>query len=197
MPGPSATVTKNQVLFGPAQLWYDLASQAVEPLDSAIGTPLGGTWVDAGGTDGGVTVTTNQSFFNVRVDQVPDVLKRGMTERDVMIATSLAEGTLENLAIAQNHDPADIQDIVGPPAARKFELEAGQDAMRLVDLMIVLDGWAPGATSKMRRIIVRQCNSVENIASPYRKDGVWLIPVTFTALYIDSVTSPVAYVDEV
>jgi len=44
--------------------------------------------------------------------------------------------------------------------------------------------------------VARRVNSVEPVGSSFVKDGVTLIPVTFTALYIDNVTSPVLWKDE-
>lgn len=198
MSGPNATVTRTNVLAGPGQLWYDTFAQAVEPADTDIGSPLGDTWVDAGATDGGMTVTVNQNFFSMMVDQVPDSLGERLTDRSITVATNIAEGTLEALAIALNHDPATAitEDTATTPAWKKLDLEAGQDAMRPVELAIVVDGWAPGDAQLMRRVVLRRVNSVENVGSAWQKDGLYLIPVTFKALYVDSVTSPVSWTDE-
>lgn len=198
MSGPNATVTQTNVLAGPGQIWYDLADAAVFPADTDVGTPLTGTWVDAGATDGGLTITVNQSFFSMMVDQVPDSLGERLTDRSVVAATNLAEGTLENLAIALNHDPATAvtTDPGTVPVWKKFELEAGQDAMRPVELAIVVDGWAPGDAQLRRRVILRRVNSIENVGSAWQKDGLYLIPASFKALYVDSTTSPVDWVDE-
>lgn len=195
MAGPSSTVTRTNVLAGPGQLWYGVYPTATFPADTAVnlGVAASAGWTDAGGTDGGLTVTTNQSFFDKRVDQIPDSLGKVMTERAVQVSTSLAEGTLENLALALNVDPADITSGAG---FKKLSLVPGQAAMIPDEFSVIVDGWAPG-TAKRRRALIRRVNSIENVESAYQKDGLWLIPVTFEALYVDSVTSPVAWVDEV
>jgi hypothetical protein len=195
MAGPSTTVTRTNLLAGPGQLWWDLAESATMPLDSEIGQPLAGTWNEAGATNGGLNTQVQQTMFALEIDQSPDPVGHRLQSRQIQVATSLAEATLDNLAVALNHDPAGIQDLVGPPAARKFELEVGEDAMFPVELAIVVDGWAPG-TGKMRRVATRRCNSVEQVASAYQKDGQYLIPVTFTALFVDNVTSPISWTDE-
>jgi hypothetical protein len=196
MAGPKTTITKTQILAGPGKLYWDLAESATLPTDSEIGAPLSGTWKEAGATQGGLTITVQQSFFEIMVDQSPDPVAYRMTERRVQVATQMAEATLENLAVALNHDPATaIADIAGPPASRELTLEAGEDAFIPVELAIVVDGYAPGG-NKMRRFVARRVNSVEPVGSSFVKDGVTLIPVTFTALYIDNVTSPVLWKDE-
>jgi hypothetical protein len=195
MAGPSTTITVTDILIGPAQLWWGLFP--LEPADADIGDPLGAGFTDAGATSGGLTQTVAQTFFEAEVDQAVDAVARRLISRRITLATSMAEATLENLAIGLNHDPATaVTTIVGPPAAKKLELLVGQDAMRLTDLVIVMDGFAPGATPKMRRAIIRKCNSVESVGKAHQKDGTTLIPVTFGALYVDATTSPVAWLDE-
>lgn len=198
MSGPNATVTRTNVLSGPGQIWYDTFAAAVEPADADVGSPLTGTWVDAGATDGGLTITVNQSFFSMMVDQVPDSLGERLTDRSVTVATNFAEGTLEAMAVALNNDPAVAvtEDPTVPPVFKSFEAEAGQDAMRPTELAIVVDGWAPGDAQLRRRVILRRVNSIENVGSAFTKDGLFLIPVTFKALYVDSTTPPWKVVDE-
>lgn len=194
MSGPSTTVNRENVLAGPGQLWRAIFSTSlVYPADTDIASPPGAGWTDVGGTSEGLTVTVNQTFFSKTVDQVADSLGEHLTERSVVAATSLAEGTLENLAFALNHDPALA--VTTGAGFKKLELEAGQDAMRPVELAVIIDGWAPGGFKK-RRVTVRRVNSMEAVGSAYQKDGQFFIPVSFRALYVDAVTSPVAYVDE-
>jgi hypothetical protein len=196
MSGPRATVTRTNVLAGPAQLWHGQFGIATLPDDADVADPLleADGWTDAGATDGGATQTVNQSFFAMRVDQVPDALGQRLTERDVQIATSLAEGTLRNLATALNHDPDEY--ITSGVGFQKLTLKAGQDAFLPDELSIILDGWAPGG-AKRRRVLLHRCVSIENVESAYQKDGLWLYPVTFNALYVDAQTSPVEWIDEV
>jgi hypothetical protein len=196
MAGPSTTITTTDILIGPGQLWWGLFP--LEPADADIGTPPGAGFADAGATSGGLTQTVAQTFFEAEVDQAVDAVARRLINRRITLATSMAEATLEKLAIALNHDPATaVETIVGPPAAKKLELLVGQDAMRLTDLVIVVDGFAPSdGAAKMRRTIIRKCNSIESVGKAYQKDATTLIPVTFGALYVDATTSPVAWLDE-
>jgi hypothetical protein len=191
MSGPSATVTKANVLAGPGALYWGLQA-ATNPADTAVNvTPQASAgWTDAGATDGGLTVTWNQSFFEKRVDQVADVVGRVLTERDVQIQTNLAEGTLENLALALNNTTAS-----SGSGYKKLALIPGQAAMIITPIKVIVDGWAPG-TNKRRRFLARSVTSIGNVESSYKKDGMFFVPVTFSAEYVDPTTSPVDTIDE-
>lgn len=200
MSTPSAVVTKENVLAGPAAMYVGTlnASGAVvgAPAASAVNAvPAASAWRDVGGTSGGLQVITNQSFFVMRVDQLPDAVGRRMTERDVLIRTSMAEGTLLNLALAMNVPPSEITSGTG---FEQYELPFGQSAMFPHEVPILFDGWAPvdGNVARRRRVIARRVISIENIEAGYTKDGLFLIPVTFGAMFVDNSTSPVVYTDE-
>lgn len=201
MSTPNAVVTRENVLAGPAAMYTGTlnASGAVigAPAASAVNTaPAPSAWRDAGATSGGLQIITNQSFFVMRVDQVPDSLGRRLIERDVLLRTSMAEATLENLAIAMNVDLEEIDEGTG---YKQFELPYGQPAMFPYEIPVLVDGWAPvdANTARRRRVIGRRCVSIENIEKGYTKDGLFLIPVTFGCMYVDNNTSPVVYTDEV
>lgn len=200
MSTPAAVITRENVLAGPAAGYVGTlnASGAVigAPAASAVNlAPAASAWTDIGGTDGGVTVLTNQSFFVMRVDQVPDPLGRRLIERDVQIKTNMAEGTLENFATAMNVAPSAITSAAG---YKQYELPFGQPAMFPYEYPVLFDGWAPvdGNVARRRRFIGRRVISIDNIESAYKKDGLWLIPVTFGAMYVDNSTSPFVYTDE-
>jgi len=196
MSGPRAVVDRETILAGPAQLWRGRYGISTLPDPEDVAHPLleADGWHDCGATDGGVTLTNNQSFFRMSVDQVADAVGQRLTERDTQVSTSLAQGTLANLAIALNHDPDEF--ITEGAGYRRFTMKAGQDAFLPDELSIVLDGWAPGGNMR-RRVVLYRCISIENVESAYQKDGLWLYPVVFNAMFVDSETSPVEYVDEV
>jgi hypothetical protein len=190
MAGPSATVTRTNILAGPGAI-YSGAVGAVEPTDAAVNTtPQASAWTDAGATDDGLTITVNQEFFEIEIDQVADVVGRRLTGRSVQVSTNLAEGTLENLALAVNDSvPA------SGSGYKSLSLVPGQAAMVPTERAILVDGWAPG-TNKRRRLIARRVLSIENVESAYKKDDKYMIPVTFGAHYVDATTSPVKWIDE-
>lgn len=189
----STTVTKTNVLAGAGSMFVGLAANVVWPLDAEINTSptFSGGWSEAGATSGGLTTTVTQTMFAKRVDQVPDILGHVVTERSIVAATSFAEATLRNMAYAVNASmPAS-----GTGYSGKLSLTPGQPAIFPVDLAVIIDGYAPGIQKK-RRFIGRIVNSVEAVAYAQTKDNLSLIPVTFSCLYVDSVTSPCTWIDE-
>lgn len=191
MSGPSATVTRTNILQGPGA-FYSGAVGAVEPTDAAVNTtPQASAWTDAGATDGGLSITVNQDFSEITVDQVADVVGRRLIGRNVTVATNLAEGTLENLALSVNDTTS-----ASGAGYKSISLIPGQAAMVPTERAAMVDGWAPGA-NKRRRFIARRVVSIEAVETAYQKDGKFMIPVTFAAHYVDATTSPVKWVDEV
>lgn len=67
------------------------------PADSAWSTPWGGSWVDKGYTDGGLRFNVSATFGDVHVDQSIDTVLIVPTGRDVRLAATLAEFTMQNM----------------------------------------------------------------------------------------------------
>lgn len=198
MAGPNATITPTELLAGPAAMYISAIDWAIgmEPSDTVVnGSPAASAWTDVGGTDGGLTITVNQSYFAMRVDQVPDVLGYRLTERSVTAATNLAQPTLEKLAMILNESPSASAISTGS-GYKKYEMTPGQSVMFPAERAILIDGWAPG-TAKKRRVILRRVTSIENVGSAMNKGALTVFPVTWGAMYVDNTTSPVKWVDEV
>jgi hypothetical protein len=195
MAGPSATITKGNILAGPGALYVaDDVSTVVYPADAAvnIAPAASGGWRDCGATSGGVKATVNLSYFNMTVDQVPDHVGRRLTERVAVAATSLAEATLTNYRTALNESYAASGSGAG---YTKQGVTPGQPSIFVGERAVILDGYAPG-TNKRRRILIRRCTTTANVEMAYVKDGITLIPVEFSSLFVDSSTSPFDVIDE-
>lgn len=193
MSTPTTTITRTEVLAGPAQIFVGLADNVVWPLPAEINSSptLSGGWRDVGATSGGTTTTVTQTMFQMVVDQVPDVLGNRLTTRAVAVATSLAQASLDNIAVAVNASAP----VSGTGFSKRLDLTPGQAAVFPVDLAVIIDGYAPGVNKK-RRFLIRRCNSVEAVAIGQLKDGLTIVPVTFSALYVDATTSPTTWIDE-
>jgi len=191
MAGPSATVTATAVLAGPGQIFTG-AFGAAEPADTAVNSaPAASAWTDCGSTNDGLMVTVNMDFFELEVDQVPDVVGRRLTKRDAQVSTNLAEGTLANLALTLN----DSTSATGAGFA-SLTPAFGQSAMFPTSKAVIVDGWAPTTTTaKTRRFIARKVMSISNVETAYKKDGQYLLPVTFGAMYVDASTAPFKWID--
>lgn len=180
--------TVSNLVQGPATL-YRAVFGAAEPLDTAIAAvPAVGVWADLGGTDGGATLTIDQTYNELVVDQVVDIPEQRLVKRVVDLTVALAEPTLENLAAAMN--------ITGPvTGAGVKSLEPTDDVSSTQPTYsaYLLDGWAPGGFR--RRIVMRKCLQVDKVGMSYKKDGQTLVPAKFVAHYISASIKPVRILD--
>lgn len=194
MAGPSATVTRANIVAGPAVIYAGIFGQVTIPADADVNVApaASGGWRDMGGTDGALTVAVAQTFFTGRVQQVPDAVLRRLTERDVTAKVNLAEATLANFRAVTNESQAGSGQGSG---YSKQILTAGTAAIFPVEQSIIVDGWAPG-TNKRRRCILKRVTSIENVEEAVDKGGMRMYPVTFGSMFIDTNTSPYDVIDE-
>lgn len=175
---------------GPGTL-YRGAVSATEPLDTAMNlAPTEPDWSDVGGTMDGVTLTINQEYSELNVDQVVDVPGRRISKRDMTIGTNMAEPTLENLAFCLNQgtisEGAGFKAIVPPN-----DTSATQPTYSA----LIFDGFA--ANSLRRRVIVRRALSTNNVEFAYKKDAQTVFTATFSAHFVSSTIPAFKIVDEV
>lgn len=179
-----------EVLQGPAILYIG-ATTATLPLDTAVNSsPQASAFTEVGATDGGVTITVEREFAELTVDQVPETVGRRLTAQNVMVATSIAQATLDNLAYALNDSTASTGS-----GYSKLVPAYSTTAMFPTYRTILVDGWAPG-TNKRRRLVCRRVLSVEAIEGAYGKEDKFMIPVTWATHYVDDSTEPWYVVDE-
>ena len=185
----SADVTN--LLSGPGVL-YRAAFPAAEPADTAVGSPPSAlVWTDCGGTMDGVTITINQEFFEIEIDQTVDVAGRRLTKRDVQLSTNLAEATLENLAFMTN---AGAQITTGT-GFKALEPANDNSATQLSYSALLFDGFAPG-DGKNRRVIARRMLSTDNVEFAYKKGELTVLTATFSAHFVSNSIAPYKIIDE-
>jgi hypothetical protein len=183
------SVTATNLILGPGTL-YTGAFGAVEPLDAAVNAaPAASAWTDVGGTMGGVTLTVNQSFTELEVDQIVDVPGRRLTKRDLQIKTSMAEPTLANFSLALNGGTA-----ASGANWSSYEPSNVTSATQPTYIAALVDGYAPGGFR--RRVIVRKVLSIDNVAEDMKKDGQSVYTVIFAAHYVSSAIAPFHVVDQ-
>lgn len=175
------TVTSTNLIQGPATLYHAPFGTA-EPL--TVATVPAAAWVDLGGTSDGVELSITDEFSVLSVDQIVYEVARRRTSRVVTIKTQLAEATLDNLARAINNTA---------PAAGALTADDGLAAFSPPYSAVLLDGIAPGGFR--RRIIVRKVLGTDGAASSYKKDGMTLIPVTFTGHWVSASIAPFLITD--
>lgn len=186
-----------QVIQGAGRLYTGVFSltAANEPGLSAINVvPQSSAWTYSGFTSDGITVTIGQTFSEMRVDQLADRVGTKLITRELQVKANLAEATLANLTLGLNGGTITT-------AASNSYYEPTYDGSELQPLYIavIFDGYAPSSSaglSKRRRFLLRKSISTENVESSYKKDGLTLVPVTFTTHYVSDTVAPFRIVDE-
>lgn len=182
------SVTVTNLIQGPGTLYYGTFGQA-EPADSEINnTPAASGWTDVGGTNDGVTLKIDQTWDELKVDQVVEVVGRRLTKREATVETFLAEPTLELLAVSSNFSAPSTG------AGYKY-LEPGNDtsATQPIYRTFLVDGFAPGGFR--RRFFLRRGLNPESVELAYKKDAQTFIKVGIAAHYVSASVKPFRIVD--
>jgi hypothetical protein len=166
-------VVATNTLQGPVTIYHG-AFGATEPTDAETAPGVG--WTDLGGTTDGATLTLGQTYSNMVVDQVAMPVGSRLTEQMTTVATNLAEATLANLRRVLNQATS---------AATTLEF-GGEDIVNADPgySAILLKGSAPGGAPRLW--IVRRTLATESVGIPFQKDGMTVLPVTWTAYYVSS-----------
>lgn len=180
-------VSATNLIQGAADIYVG-AFGVTEPADTALNTTPGAGWTDLGGTDGGVKLTVEQKYSELAVDQIVDRLARRLVSRDIMVETSLAEPTLENLKVVLNAGT-----ITTGTGTKAFEPAYASSATQPAYQAALFDGYAPGGFR--RRVIVRKVLSTDKASLAYDKDKQTFVPVTFAAHYVTASIAPMKIVD--
>lgn len=175
------SVTSSNLIQGPAAIfWAPFGS--TEPLD--IDTAPAAPWIDLGGTQDGIELTIADEYSELGVDQLIYTPERRRVSRALTIKTTLAEATLDNLARAINNTA---------PVGGVLELDDGLAAFKPAYGAILLDGIAPGGVR--RRAILRKTLGTDSVGTSYKKDGMTLIPVTWSGHWVSASIRPLAVED--
>lgn len=92
----------------------------------AVNETPGASWRDLGDTQDGVKVKLGEKINEVTVDQETAPIKATRSEESLIIETSLAEATLENLADVLGQTVTDTPAASGTIGTRKVRLYRGQ-----------------------------------------------------------------------
>jgi hypothetical protein len=184
-------VTVSNLILGPANLYVG-AFGAAEPTSAQVNTlPPVSAWTDLGATQDGVTLTINQDFTELEVDQVVDIPGRRLTKRELVVKTNLAEATLANLALLMNNQSTLVTAAATNVLTPAFDTSATQPTYNA----LIIDGWA--ANGKVRRVIARRVLSVDNPEFSYKKDGQAVFTVSWSAHYVSPAIAPFVVYDQI
>ncbi len=142
---------------------------------------------NVGYTNNGLQVTYNPSYGSVTVDQLLDTAKLFKESMEVMIATEMAEGTLENvLAVFGQRSNTLNSTGTGLTAEDKLGIEAGALGAAPTERQLVAVGQAPtsgAGVSKAERVYyARRVLSVQQSQFSLARNAASTFPVTFRLL---------------
>ena len=108
---------------------------------------------DVGATQGGLEISWEPDMVDIEIDQYGDAAKVIQSKVKVMVKTTLAEGTLNNLATAWSYDNAtggaDIK--VNNDGANTHTLLFGSQSVYPFEYAIQVTGYAPGSTASVTK----------------------------------------------
>jgi hypothetical protein len=124
-----------------------------------------------GYTVDGVNMTTRSSFADIKVEENEGTLIRKLIDQEVQVTLNVAEGALANLAAA----------IPGCDLTGATLTVGGSD---LQEHRLTLKGLNPAGYARV--IVLTLVNPTGEVATPYKKGDVSVVPMTFSALVDDS-----------
>ena len=160
---------------------------------STPSTSKGAFYRNVGYTNNGLQVTYNPSYGSVTVDQLLDTAKLFKESMEVMIATEMAEGTLENILAVFGQGTSTLANSgTGAAAKSTLGLEAGALGAAPNERQLVAVGAAPqGGTAASdgtlgliaeRVYYARRVLSVQQSQFSLARNAASTFPVTFRLL---------------
>jgi len=150
---------------------------------------------NVGFTNNGLQITYNPTFDSVTVDQLLDTAKLFKSAMEVMIATEMSEGTLENVLVVfgQPDDPTNNTAIsqnntiisTGTGTSKKDTLGVAAGALGIAptERQLIAVGQAPSTAGRAERVYyARRVLSVQQSAFTLARSAPTTFPVTFRLL---------------
>jgi len=157
----------------------DTATAATGAVAPALDTK-GAFYRNVGYTNNGLQVTYNPSYGSVTVDQLLDSAKLFKETMEVMIATEMAEGTLENVLAVFGQASSTLTD-----SGKKLGLAGGALGEAPTERQLIAVGQAPTSESdpKTERVYyARRVLSVQQSQFSLARNAASTFPVTFRLL---------------
>jgi len=157
------------------------------PYANTLNATDGSKFRNVGYTNNGLQITYNPSYGSVTVDQLLDTAKLFKESMEVMIATEMAEGTLENtLAVFGQGSSTLTSGGTGNTATQTLGLEAGSLGVAPTERQLIAVGQAPtaatGVVSAERVYYARRVLSVQQSQFSLARNAATTFPVTFRLL---------------
>jgi hypothetical protein len=175
-PGTAKTGSEGTNRVVPA---YNTAKSYTETLNSVDVAPgtNGAAYRNVGYTNNGLQITYNPSYGSVTVDQLLDTAKLFKESMEVMIATEMSEGTLENTLVVFGQKKSTLANNV-------LGIEAGALGSAPTERQLIAVGQAPTTSSpnSERVYYARRVLSVQQSQFSLARNAATTFPVTFRLL---------------
>jgi hypothetical protein len=174
-PGIAKTATAGKKDGVPA---FSSSNSYRTTLDAAQ-TVTDNAYRNVGYTNNGLQITYNPTYDSVTVDQLLDTAKLFKSAMEVMIATEMAEGTLENVLVVFGQGQSTLTN-----SGATLGLEAGALGIAPTERQLIAIGQAPTTTSanSERIYYARRVLSVQQSQFSLARNTPTSFPVTFRLL---------------
>ena len=157
---------------------YESSKSYTDTLNAIDITSASDKYRNVGYTNNGLQITYNPSYGSVTVDQLLDTAKLFKESMEVMIATEMAEGTLENTLVVFGQKKSTL-------SGTTLGIEAGALGVQPTERQLIAVGQAPTtqASSKTERVYyARRVLSVQQSQFSLARNAATTFPVTFRLL---------------
>jgi hypothetical protein len=144
---------------------------------------------DVGATQGGLEISWEPDMVDIEIDQYGDAAKVIQSKVKVMVKTTLAEGTLNNLATAWSYDNtdegADIQSNLAGSGANTKTFLFGSQSVYPFEYALQVTGNAPGSTAsvtKTRKFNTKRAVSMTTSMISMKRAEATVFEVSFRIL---------------
>ena len=175
--------TPTNVFGGPVEVFVGPVG-ATEPSADTLDT-LDVAWKPTGFTTGGVRQNVSAEYATYEVDQVTMPVGHRIRSRSITVATTLAEATLDNMALAQAQAASQV---TTSGTGKSYEM-AADDVTASPDYSAVLLR-GPGPNGRTRVAVYRKCLPTESVQTESNKTDATGVPVTWTACYVSESIRP-------
>ena len=167
---------------------FNTAKSYRDSLNATEYIPAGGVtaagYRNVGYTNNGLQITYNPTYDSVTVDQLLDTAKLFKSAMEVMIATEMAEGTLENILIVFGQGKGTLKENEAVTGNDILGLEAGALGAAPTERQLIAVGQAPTVeTPNTERVYyARRVLSVQQSQFSLARTAATTFPVTFRLL---------------
>lgn len=182
----------NNIVQGPAYFYVGPFGSA-EPADSAatvVGGAPGGVFVDAGFTETAVVIEEDQTWADLKVQQVAMAVGARLTDYLVTIKTQMAEISVNNLVTALNG----LTTVTVSSNYTTVDRVVTNSATQPNYACVIVDGWGPtlptGQPARWRHTI-RKVISKPKIQRNYELTKKTVYDVTLQGYWVSPSISPV------